>query len=114
EVLKPEEEDEEKSFAIKRFFMDDDGTVDKSKIAAVSALLAGSGFAIKKTYDHFNEEEEQAQQQLQEEQGGSTNHFKEFFTDEDGVDKSHVAMAAALFGGIAYAGKKIYDRRNQE
>ncbi|KAJ2816684.1 hypothetical protein IWW50_006413, partial [Coemansia erecta] len=87
-----------------------------SRIAAATALLAGSGFAIKKTYDHFNQDE-QEQEQEQEQQygeGHSPNKFKQFFTDEDGsTDKSHVAMAAALFGGLAIGGKKFYDRRHK-
>ncbi|KAJ2289353.1 hypothetical protein IWW55_006308, partial [Coemansia sp. RSA 2706] len=113
EEEKPQVEEED-SNSVKQFFMDEDGTLDKSKIAMATAVLAGGGFAIKKAYDHYNEDEGE-KSSSDEESGDSPNRIKQFFTDEDGsVDKSHVAMATALFGGLALAGKKVYDRRRGE
>ncbi|KAJ1725973.1 hypothetical protein LPJ61_005511 [Coemansia biformis] len=113
------EADEEETHRIHQFFTDDDGTLDKSKIAAVSALLLGSGFAIKKAHDHYSRDDDEEQQQQQQHEDDnehdSPNRFKQFFTDEDGsIDKSHVFAASALGAGLALFGKKVYEGRRND
>ncbi|KAJ2785950.1 hypothetical protein H4R18_000165 [Coemansia javaensis] len=110
------EADEHEENKIKAFFTDEDGSLDKSKIAAASALLLGSGFAIKKTYDHYQGEEEQEQQQQPHHvEGASPSRFEQFFRKEDGsVDKSHALAATALLGGLAAFGKKFYEGRQDD
>ncbi|KAJ2796236.1 hypothetical protein H4R21_004794, partial [Coemansia helicoidea] len=118
-----QEADENETNRVKAFFTDADGTLNKSRIAGVSALLLGSGFAVKKTYDHFqnkDEEEEAAAAAAQQQYGAedtSPNRFQQFFKKEDGsFDKSHLALAAALAGGLTIGGKKAYDhyKKNDE
>ncbi|KAJ2758302.1 hypothetical protein IWQ56_006036, partial [Coemansia nantahalensis] len=109
-----QEQIENEKNRLHKFFIEEDGTYDKSKIAAASALLLASGYAAKKTYDRFQGDEEREQEEQEErDEDHSPSRFTQFFKEEDGsVDKSHVLAAAALIGGLAHYGKTYYEGRD--